>query len=342
MRPRGWAVIALGCGALLAACGQPTPASAPVAAEIPVSGDIRVHDPGLVVGNADHPWMLFSTGDLRVGVGAIQVRTSPDGKEWTDAGVAWTPSTEPTWAVEKIKGVENFWAPEVFEHDGTWYLYYAASTFASNTSAIGLRTNDSLDPAHPELGWVDRGEVWSSDGTVDYNAIDPAVLIDDDGQGWMAFGSFWGGIQLIPLDFPSGKPPAGADPVTIADRGFPPNAVEAPALLHRDGWYYLFVSFDSCCQGVNSTYNINVGRSRSVQGPYVDADGVPLPEGGGTLLLETTGDMIGPGGQSVAGDHMAFHYYSASLDGDFQLAIRKLGWTDDGWPVLTTTASKES
>jgi len=338
MRIAQWGAAALAGALLLTGC-QPDAADKSVSAvvtEIPVSGDIRTHDPGLVVGDGDQPWMVFSTGDLRVGLGAIQVRTSPDGREWTHAGQAWTPSTEPTWAIEKIQGVENFWAPEVFEHDGTWYLYYSASTFGSNTSAIGLRTNANLDPENPSDGWVDQGEVWSSDGSTNYNAIDPAVIIDEDGQGWMAFGSFWGGIQLIELDFPSGKPPAGAEPVTIADRGVPPNAIEAPALLHRDGWYYLFVSFDSCCRGTDSTYSINVGRAEQVSGPYLDAEGVPLLEGGGTLLLETDGDRIGPGGQSVSGNHLAFHYYDASLGGDFQLAIRELGWSPDGWPVLTT------
>lgn len=307
-----------------------------------MSGDTRVHDPGLVVGTSTRPWLVFSTGDLRVGLGAIQLRTSPDGREWTDAGVVWTPSTEPVWAVEKITGVENFWAPEVLVHDGTWYLYYAVSTFGSNTSAIGLRTNDSFDPERPSDGWIDRGEVWSSDGTRNYNAIDPTLLIDQDGQGWMAFGSFWGGIQLLPIDFPSGKPPVGAEPATIADRGSPPNAIEAPALLHRDGWYYLFVSFDSCCRGTASTYNINVGRAREVQGPYLDADGVALSEGGGTLLLEAEGDRIGPGGQSVSGNVMAFHYYDAALAGEPRLALRELGWTADGWPILRTTAPEDS
>lgn len=331
MRPRTLAAAVL-AGALLPGCQGPE--AEPFATEIPVTGDIRTHDPGLVVGDEDHPWFVFSTGDPAVGLGAIQVRTSPDGKDWTYAGEAWSPSEEPRWAVDKISGITNFWAPEVLRHEGTWYLYYAASTFGSNTSAIGLRTADDLDPADPGKGWEDQGEVVSSDGTADYNAIDPAVLIDADGNGWMAFGSFWGGIQLVPLEFPSGKPPAGAEPVTIAHRGTAVNAIEAPALLHRDGWYYLFVSFDSCCQGTASTYNINVGRSRDPQGPYLDADGTALTDGGGTLLLESEGTRIGPGGQSVSGDHIAFHYYDADQGGDFRLAIRALGWTEDGWPVL--------
>lgn len=324
-------VAALAAVALLGGCQSAVPA----AEDLDLSGDLRTHDPGLVVGTDDHPWFVFSTGDNRVSLGAIQVRTSTDGREWTYAGEVWGPSTEPGWAVDKIQGVQNFWAPEVIEHDGTWYLYYSASTFGSNTSAIGLMTNESLDADDPSAGWVDQGEVIASDGTKDYNAIDPAVIVDEAGQGWMAFGSFWGGIQLVGLDFPSGKVSEGSEPVTIASRQTATNAIEAPALLHRDGWYYLFVSFDSCCQGTASTYNINVGRSKSPEGPYLDAEGVDLAEGGGTLLLDTVDNRIGPGGESVSGDHIAYHYYDANFGGDFQLAIRKLGWRD-GWPVLRT------
>lgn len=324
-------VAALAALVLLGGCQS----AAPAAENLELSGDLRTHDPGLVVGSDEHPWFVFSTGDHRVSLGAIQVRTSPDGREWTYAGEVWGPSTEPGWAVEKIQGVENFWAPEIIEHDGTWYLYYSASTFGSNTSAIGLMTNDELNPDDPAAGWVDQGQVISSDGSKDYNTIDPAIIVDEDGQGWMAFGSFWGGIQLVRLDFPSGKVASGSQPVMIASRQTATNAIEAPALLHRDGWYYLFVSFDSCCQGTASTYNINVGRSKSPEGPYLDGDGVDLAEGGGTLLLDTIDNRIGPGGESVSGDHIAYHYYDANLGGDFQLAIRKLGW-HDGWPILRT------
>lgn len=298
-----------------------------------VDGDLRTHDPGIVVGDGGRPWFVFSTGDPKVGDGAIQVRTSPDGEYWTHVGQAWTPEDGPGWAREQVPGVTNFWAPEVVEHEGTWYLYYAASTFGKNTSAIGLRTAETLDPQDPAAGWTDRGEVISSSPGVNWNAIDPAVLFDADGRAWLAFGSFWGGIQMVELEFPAGKPAEGAEVFNIAHMGTSLNAIEAPALLHRDDWYYLFFSADSCCQGVNSSYNINVGRSEQPQGPYVDAAGIPLTEGGGTLLLETDGDRIGPGGQSVSGNHIAYHYYDRRAGGDFRLAIRELGW-QEGWPVV--------
>src|SRR5690606_4914086 len=145
----------------------------------------------------------------------------------------------------------------------TYYLYYSASTFGSNTSLIGLYTNQTLDPEDPAYRWVDQGEVWRSDGTTPYNAIDPGIVEDADGTPWMAYGSFWDGLFMIELEWPTGKPvgsamenPAGtAEPVHLADRGFGDNAIEAPYLVARDGWYYLFFSRDSCCKGTDSTYN---------------------------------------------------------------------------------------
>lgn len=325
------AVVGAGCSA-----PEDTTPEVPATA-LELCGELRTHDPALVVGQDGEPWYVFSTGDAAVGGGSIQIRTSPDGLVWSEAGTVWDAGTEPAWVRDVVPGVSNFWAPEVHEHDDTYYLYYSASTFGTNTSAIGLLTSPTLDPQDPEYGWVDQGQVIASTSASPYNTIDPAVIEDADGVPYLAFGSFWGGIYMTELSWPSGLPadPA-AEPVHLVDRGEPPNAVEAPALMERDGWYYLFVSRDSCCQGVNSTYNMAVGRSREVTGPYVDADGVPLLEGGGTALLATSGDMIGPGGESLSRGYIGFHYYSRSKYGDFRLAIRELGWTGDGWPVVQT------
>lgn len=180
--------------------------------------------------------------------------------------------------------------------------------------------------------WVDQGEVIRSEGT-DFNAIDPGIVEDEDGTPWMSFGSFWSGIRMVELEWPSGKRADDAAPLRLADRGSPPNAIEAPYIVAHDGAYYLFFSRDFCCKGLDSTYNIAVGRSESITGPYLDANGVPLLEDGGTPVLETTDDAVGPGGQSVARGMLAYHYYSPALDGGFQLGLAPLVWKD-GWPTV--------
>lgn len=349
-RPRGRRA-ALVAGALVVLLGIAgaitwlTRDDAPAATALELAGDLRTHDPALVAGAPGEPWYVFSTGDVRVGLGAPQIRRSTDdGRTWTEIGTVWDAGSRPQWVYDAVPGVQNFWAPEVVEHDGTWYLYYAASTFGSNTSLIGLMTNTTLDPDDPDYAWVDQGEVIrSTAGEQDYNAIDAGVVVDEAGTPWMSFGSFWGGLQLVELAWPDGKlADPDATPVTIASRIGAPNAIEAPYLVRRGGWYYLFFSRDSCCQGTDSTYNIAVGRAREVTGPYVDDEGRELTADGGRELLSSHGDMIGPGGQSVSGDHLAFHYYSAALGGDFQLAIRELAWDDDGWPVATTREEQDA
>lgn len=303
------------------------------AVALEVSGDLGTHDPALVVGHDGDPWYVFSTGNEGYPPGGIQVRASPDGHRWTRLDDVWGARDGPAWVADSVAGVRNYWAPEVYHHDGTYYLYWAASTFGSNTSVIGLHTSPTLDPTDPAYGWVDRGAVIRSGSGDDFNAIDPGIVEDADGTPWMVFGSHWGGIQVVRLEWPSGKlADPQARPVTIASRGAPPNAIEAPFVVERDGWYYLFVSKDRCCQGSASTYNVVVGRSREVTGPYVDAAGQSMLDDGGTPVLATERPMIGPGGQSVSDGHLAFHYYDERLGGAYQLALRRLAWVD-GWPV---------
>ncbi|WP_062383302.1 arabinan endo-1,5-alpha-L-arabinosidase [Demequina iriomotensis] len=308
------------------------------ATALELSGDIRTHDPALVAGEDGEDWYVYSTGDVQKGLGSPQIRRSTDaGATWEYVGTVWTASTRPEWVYEEVSGVQNFWAPELVEHDGTWYLYYAASTFGTNGSVIGLMTSPTLDVDSPDYGWTDQGMVVRSTPGVDnVNAIDAGVITAEDGTAWMTFGSFWGGIQLIELEWPSGKPAEGAEPTTIATRNNATNAIEAPYLMYRDGYYYLFVSRDSCCQGTDSTYSIAVGRATEITGPYLDSWGNQMMYDGGDELLSTRGSMIGPGGQSYSHGYLAFHYYDETLGGDFQLAIRELAWTEDGWPVAWT------
>ncbi|WP_349899623.1 arabinan endo-1,5-alpha-L-arabinosidase [Parafrigoribacterium soli] len=309
----------------LSGCSQP---GGPLA----LSGDLGTHDPAIVAGDSGHPWFVFSTGDPVVGDGNIQVRTSEDGRSWSFVGTVW--KTKPAWLEKAVPGVGNLWAPELYQHDGLWYLYYAASTFGSNRSAIALATNTTLDKHSAHYKWVDRGEVIGSEKSDDFNAIDPAIVEDAAGTPWMAFGSFWSGIRMVKLDWPSGLRADHDVPLRLADRGAPPNAIEGATVVPHAGEYFLIVSRDFCCKGLGSTYNMAVGRSKKATGPYVDRAGVPMLQNGGTSLLKSKGTRIGPGGESYSRGYLAWHYYDANNGGAPTLAIEKLSWDAEGWPVL--------
>jgi arabinan endo-1,5-alpha-L-arabinosidase len=184
----------------------------------------------------------------------------------------------PEWTLDS--NVNHLWAPHVVERDNMFYLYYSASSFGVNTSAIGV----ARTPTPGDLdSWQDLGPVLASDASVTYNAIDPMVF-KNRGQWWIAFGPFWDGIKLQRLADLSEL----VGEIHSLARRHPDvefNPIENPQIF-RKGKNYLLTSRDFCCQGVDSTDKVAVGRSTSVTGPYVDRDGVPLTEGGGTVILE--------------------------------------------------------
>ena len=138
----------------------------------------------------------------------------------------------------------------------------------------------------------------SKDGD-DFNAIDPFRIDASDGRAYLAFGSFWSGIKLSELNPETGKLMRADTPrIALAGREGG-GAVEAASILEHDGRFYLFVSFDQCCKGVASTYNIRVGRADKIQGPYRDKDGKAMLEGGGSAVMSTPGRFIGPVGRRL-------------------------------------------
>ena len=307
-----------------------------------------VHDPALIIDD-DGTWYVYSTGLVnRENGGTIQIWSSRDaGTTWNYGGTVW--DRIPAWIDEHFSDGElpgNLWAPEIHENDGTYYLYYSASRFGGNNSLTALATNTTLDPNDPDYEWVDQGLVVSSPASgldpnnpgKTFNAIDAGIIEDADGTPYMAIGSFWYGIFLVPIEWPSGKPVADwqSKTVNIADRFMPGNPVEAPYITKHDDYYYLFVSFDSCCRGGDSTYKVAVGRSKSVKGPYLDKDGRDMFGGGGSVVLDAHGAITGPGGQSVFGDYLAFHYYDGSNEAAPYfptLGLQKIDWTG-GWPLF--------
>ena len=329
------AALAIGAAALSSAAlgDAPSPAAAQTCVNAGLAGDIApVHDPAIIrEGDTYH---LFATNSR----GAISWRRSEDLATWTlrepvFAGI-------PEWATKEVPGAKGMWAPDIVKIGDEFRLYYSISTFGSNRSAIGLAATPTLDRSSPRFGWVDRGLVWRSTRSSDHNAIDPNIVIAEDGRHWMAFGSFWTGIKLIELDPATGKPLPGARLHSIARRP-DPGAVEAPFIIRRNGHYYLFASYDFCCRGAKSSYYTVVGRSAEVTGPYVDRDGKPMMQGGGLLVLhaqlEPAKRFAGPGHVAIlrekGADYIVYHAYDKRAQGRSTLRIKRLGWTADGWPV---------
>jgi len=291
-----------------------------------LDGDVVVHDPSTIVSQAGH-YYTYGTGN------GIPVLSSEDGWTWHRSGSLMSAVPGGKVGAEVLaRGGNNTWAPDIIHVGDNYFLYYSAPG-TQPRSAIGLLVGRTLDPQSPDYRWEDGGPVVWSDGIEDSNAIDPGVLHGPDGKLWLTYGSYFGYIRLVELDPATGKRRfPGRAPVNIAINS------EASIPIYRDGWYYLLVTHGSCCQGANSTYNIRMGRSRKVTGPYLDNMGVDMIEGGGKLFAASRGRHIGPGhfglldlGEGV--QKFSLHY-EADLDrgGVSVLDVRPLLWRD-GWPV---------
>ena len=294
-------------------------------------GAIRhVHDPVMI--RAGDAWYVFSTGP------GIPMRRSGDLLRWEKAGRVFAEEV-PAWAHKEIPEARDIWAPDISYYNRRFHLYYSVSTFGSQRSCIGLATNKTLDPSSPEYEWVDHGKVIESfPNKVDYNAIDPNLVLDKQRQPWLVWGSYWGGIKLVRLNPDTGKPLDKDGQIHSLAARPRRHAIEAPFLVFRDGYYYLFVSFDHCCRGVASDYRVMVGRSREITGPYVDFQGRPMLKGHGTLVLAGYGAWRGPGHNGIVlgseGDWLVHHMYDVGEKGVPTLQIRPLIWGRDGWPVV--------
>ncbi|MFC9692057.1 arabinan endo-1,5-alpha-L-arabinosidase [Kribbella sp. NPDC056951] len=286
-----------------------------------VTGDIGVHDPS-VVKRPGGGYLVAHTGDN------ISLKTSTDRTAFRNAGSVF-PGGAP-WTTAYTNGSPHLWAPDISYRNGQYYLYYSASTFGSNRSAIFLATS----PTGNSGTWTNRGLVVESRTTDNYNAIDPDLVVDDQGRWWLSFGSFWSGIKQIALNPTTGL---RADSTLRALAGRNGGPIEAPNIIKRGSYYYLFVSFDYCCRGADSTYRVMVGRSTTVTGPYRDRNGTDLNAGGGTQILASHDTIHGPGHQDVFPDTdhdiLVYHYYAN--DGTPLLGINWLTWDSAAWPVVS-------
>lgn len=307
-----------------------------------LTGELGAHDPSTVIRDGGVA-SYFATGQ------GIVSRSSTNLTNWSAGRAVF--STPPAWTTQAVPGFDGvFWAPDVAYFNGLYHLYYSVSTWQSIDSAIGVATSPSL--ANPT--WTDRGKViqsdaaWNTSPTTDttaFNAIDPSLLVDGS-RVWMSWGSYSSGIMVTELDPASGKPLTGSVGTMVANnsgtRGWG-STLEASALLKQNDAYYLFVNAGGCCSGVDSTYEIRVGRGTSPTGPFYDKNGVDLRDGGGSLFLDDAGREIGPGHFERVSDggqeYFSYHFYNGDALGGPTFGLRELFWTESGWPSLADVST---
>jgi arabinan endo-1,5-alpha-L-arabinosidase len=284
--------------------------------------DYGVHDPSTIVKENDRYYTFYTSNN-------VEYAYSTDLCTWHRGGTIFS-SGFPSWIKKHVTSFAgHFWAPDIFYMNNRWHVYYSCSSIGSRVSAIGLATTTSL--RNP--GWEDQGMVVSTNNSSNHNAIDAAIM-RHDGKVWLAYGSFWSGIVMTELDSTTGKPVNKSNLKYVAN-----NDPEAAAMLHHGDYYYLFFNRGKCCDGLKSTYYINVGSSTSPTGPYLDKSGKNTNSGGGTTILKTEGRFIGPGHfgffSENGKEYMSYHFYDKNQNGASKLKISTLSWKD-GWPEVNT------
>lgn len=312
-------------------------------------GPYNVHDPSVF---KDGDWFYSYSTDVAYGqplsrVG-IQIRRSRDLVRWEFAG--WAMNGRPSQALSYIRnnGVEpfdNIWAPYIIKIGSEYRLYYSLSSERHKLSATGLLVSDS--PTGP---FTERGLVVTSNTNIDMtNAIDPAVVVDQAGAHWMYYGSAFDGIYVMELNPADGLAKTANDKgFRIAERGYTGSYIngniEAPEVIYNEetGFYYLFLSYD----WLETKYNIRVGRSQSPTGPFLDYSGNDMNDASDDIpMIVAPYQFQGhPGWQGVAhnavfkdgNEYYIAHQGRPTADPFYMIMhVRKLYWTEDGWPLAS-------
>ncbi|MDP4278756.1 MAG: family 43 glycosylhydrolase, partial [Bacteroidota bacterium] len=293
---------------------------------------VWVHDP--VMMKQKDTYYLFSTGM------GVKIQSSKDKINWKKEKSVFQANQLPGWHRASIPNQDgNLWAPDIHYWDGHYYLYYSVSAWMDFNSSIGLVTNTTLDPNDPDYKWVDQGCVISyRNGGEGVNVIDPNVFIDKDGKVWLLYGSYKAGLRLVELDRTTGKLKDETHPqLTVVTTSLG----EGSFLVYSKGYYYIFASRGRCCAGLQSTYNVVVGRSASLKGPYLNKEGKSWVENNCTSFMEGDNEQPGKGHNGFITEDgitdIVYHAYTRAADGASLLVIQPVYEGEDGWPTLSPT-----
>ena len=324
------------CASLLcfAGCTRPEPPAEEPDPEPPALHEtVSVNNPVVQEDMAD-PHVLRWEDSLYIFTTGQKIYRSDDGAAWKQVG---TLGLSPKWGTPGA----GVWAPDIVKIGDKLAVYYSLSTWGDENPGIGVATAD-----HPEGPWTDHGKLFLSKEVGVENSIDPCVFRGQDGKLYMIWGSFRGcyGAELTDdgLGFYGGVEYARDHKVLISGKPGPwdGSTFEGSYVIYRDGWYYYFGSSGTCCEGLRSTYNVRIGRSKNPLGPYEDSAGRALAGNGnvGDLILGSGGAFVGPGHNSILidddGTYYIFYHVWLNDNGEGKgryFAMSVLTWNEDGW-----------
>jgi len=294
-----------------------------------LKGQLYVHDPVMI--KQGDTYYVFSTG--------IGMKTSKDRINWLNTGpVFGRDSIKFTWWKDDIKDKVGIWAPDIHYSNGKYQLYYSVSAWMNFNSSIGLASNSTLDPKDSAYKWMDEGKV------IDYrnagegvNVIDPNIFIDKDGKKYLVYGSYKAGLRLVELDYSTGKLKKDPPDITIITTSLG----EGSFIIKGPGYYYVFASRGRCCAGDSSTYQIVMGRSENIKGPYLNKEGKSWVENAYSVFLAGDSSEHGRGHNGFFTEHdttfIVYHAYTHSANGASLLNIKPMYVNKEGWPTMDAT-----
>jgi len=290
-----------------------------------LKGNLNAHDPCMI--KAGDTYYVLTTG--------MSIKSSKDMINWTNLGPLFDKAATFSWWNNDIPGKVGLWAPDIHYADGKYHLYYSVSAWMNFKSSVGYATNVTLDKNSPDYKWIDQGQVVNyKNGGDSVNCIDPNAFTDEDGKEYLIYGSYKGGLRLIELDPKTGKPNSDKPELyTITTK-----LGEGSYIIKGPEYYYIFASRGKCCSGIQSTYQIVIGRSKSVKGPYLNKEGKSWTDNNYSVFLAGDYDEPGRGhnGFFAQGDttYIVYHAYTRAFNGQSLLNIKPLHMDKDGWPSL--------
>lgn len=295
-----------------------------------LKGELKVHDPVMI--KEGDSYYVFGTG--------ISSKKSVDKINWQNDKGVFTKGEVLDWWKKDIpehKGI--LWAPDIHFRDGKYHLYYSVSAWMNFNSSIGYATNVTLDKNNPNYKWEDHGLVISfKNGGEGVNVIDPNVFVDKDGKLWLLYGSYQQGLRMVELNSKTGKLLDEKNPKLIK---LSSHLGEGVFLIKGPEYYYIFASRGICCKGIDSNYQMVMGRSKNIEGPYLTKEGKSWVDDNYSLFL--AGDEKEPGrghnGFFAEKDttYIVYHAYTRSAEGKSLLNIKPLYMTADQWPTVEPT-----